>query len=774
MAKRRKKRKQRSGQRSPTNSIDKDVRPDVADDSAARPGVADEPATFRFIEQSRSLYLALFVVLLLGYLWLFYSAPFTVDASGSPMSRFEFQRLLMVDMPDFLRLWTNEDVSKCNVLDRAPILLAALLIVFLGTIIGRRVLSSTRADEGLTRLETAIFSAGVGLSLLSLLTLGIGLTIGFHQRVMCLVIYFGAGGAALVYWLRYRMSRPVVDPVDLPRPRDPRDWLSRRAIWIIVPFVVVILLGAMLPPRSFDVREYHLQVPKEWYQQGRIGFVEHNVYGNMPMGAEMHAIIGMIIMDDWWLGALVGKTVIASFTVLTALALFAFGRRFINTTAGVVAAVVYISIPWVSLVSMHGLIEGVFGFYFATAVYAWLLWARGDDKSRRTSTIALTGFLAGSAVACKYPALLFVVVPIFVGVCVLPKNWLMRRAAETGATHRWRSAAVFLLAVACACGPWLGKNWVLTGNPTYPLLYGVFGGRALTPETARQWRTAHAVPRDEDGRSFSAGQFAASAADVLWKSVLLSPLLMPLAALALIVKKHLRLVWLLAALYLFVLAAWWLLTHRHDRFWVPVLPIVALLAGIGATWTSARLWQHAVIAILFWGCVCNLQMMASKAMQDVRFVVSLDELRTDPPRADAPIQSRIHPAHRALNLNAHVPDGYRVLMVGNAEPFDLEVAALYNTCFNECIFTKLLKGKTAREQLAALRDAKIAFVFVDWKELDRHRSPGGYGYSSDYPQIATLKSLVEQGVLSKPTPPFADDADPRPLSQIFAVRNSIK
>ena len=63
---------------------------------------------------------------------------------------------------------------------------------------------------------------------------------------------------------------------------------------LIVPPVAFVLLAAVLPPADFDVREYHLQVPKEWLQAGRIEFLPHNVYGNMPLGAEMQALLAMV------------------------------------------------------------------------------------------------------------------------------------------------------------------------------------------------------------------------------------------------------------------------------------------------------------------------------------------------------------------------------------------------------------------------------------------------------------------------------------------------
>ena len=41
--------------------------------------------------------------------------------------------------------------------------------------------------------------------------------------------------------------------------------------------------------------------------------------------------------------------------------------------------------------------------------------------------------------------------------------------------------------------------------------------------------------------------------------------------------------------YLF--ATWWLFTHRLDRFWLPLLPPLAVLAGLGADWARNRGWS---------------------------------------------------------------------------------------------------------------------------------------------------------------------------------------
>ena len=46
------------------------------------------------------------------------------------------------------------------------------------------------------------------------------------------------------------------------------NFVGRHWLWLGLPFVAAILLAAMLPPTEFDVCEYHLQAPKEFYPTG--------------------------------------------------------------------------------------------------------------------------------------------------------------------------------------------------------------------------------------------------------------------------------------------------------------------------------------------------------------------------------------------------------------------------------------------------------------------------------------------------------------------------
>ena len=52
-----------------------------------------------------------------------------------------------------------------------------------------------------------------------------------------------------------------------------------------------------------------------------------------------------------------------------------------------------------------------------------------------------------------------------------------------------------------------------------------------------------------------------------------------------------RILWAFAA-YIFL--TWFLFTHRLDRFWLPLLPTLAVLAGLGVEWVRHWGWTALV------------------------------------------------------------------------------------------------------------------------------------------------------------------------------------
>ena len=658
--------------------------------------------------------------------------------------------------------WFPERVIDAGFFDRVPLLLMAAGIVGVAGLAGWLLLVGLGVENRLTRLERSVFAIGLGLQMASLFALGVGLISTLVLGWACLLAAVGVIGLAA--WVIFRRKAAGGDP---PEPvvlagdaRGAARWLGRGFLWCLVPYVFLILWGSTMPPWDFDVREYHLQVPKEWYRAGSITFLPHNVYGNMPLGAEMHALLGMALWGDWWHGALVGKVVMGLFSPLAALAVLAAGRRFFSMTAGVAGAVLCLSTPWLVKTAATGFNEGVLAFYAFMAVYALLLAARDP----RPAWILLSGFFIGSAISTKYTALAMVALPLWLWVLAGPavvarvrRWWEQRKGEGEGAEEAaplpklaWQAAALLMAAAIASSGPWLVKNAWFTGNPVYPLMYSVFDGATRTPEKAAQWHAAHAPPGDTLAEKYGPTAMWHSAKISLWSAKWISPLLLPFALVSLLVRKQRPKVLALWGMLLAMGLVWWLATHRLERFLVPGLPIAALLAGVGVTWNRTPLWRHTTVGLLFWGLVLNFFWCGAwTSRTDTRYFYALDVLRQDPIILTAD--------HARLNeLQPH--GSKRVLLVGDAEPFDLESNALYNTCFDDNVLEQLIAGKTPAEQRAALQDMNVSYVYVDWPEIERYRSPGNYGYT-DYITHDLFRQLMADGVLSAPNRPAFRQVD---------------
>ncbi len=196
--------------------------------------------------------------------------------------------------------------------------------------------------------------------------------------------------------------------------------------------------------------------------------------------------------------------------------------------------------------------------------------------------------------------------------------------------------------------------------------------------------------------------------------------------------------------YLFL--TWWLLTHRLDRFWLPLLPALAVLAGLGGDWARSRGWSILLGAILALGLLTNLTYISTALAGLNEWTGDLVFLRRDiPRRLNAPL----------ARLDAELPAGSRTLLVGQAAVFHVNHSIIFNTVFNDETIETLAKGKSPEQFREALRQRGVTHVYIDWKEIGRHRQPGGYGFT-DFVTRARVAGWVADGVLSAPLSLGAD------------------
>ena len=617
---------------------------------------------------------------------------------------------------------------------RWPFLQAAGILLLAAWCIGA-LITRPLLPAGVSRTERFVLQSGVGLSAQSAWTLfcGAGSWLTpvsvLAPGVICLV------GLLVAFALYGRLTANSA----VSGARTESDSLPVRfwclAIFAASPFVILIMLNGMTPPYDFDVREYHLQGPKEWFLAGRISFLGHNVYTSFPFLSEMLSLSAMVVTGDWNDGALAGKELLATFQLLTTLAVFATARRWFGTSSGLIASIIYLSVPWTYRISLTAYAEGAATFYLISTLMCATIVKTSDGHIRTRRSVLLTGLLAGSAMAAKYPGVLSVVIPV--GFLLI---WSFRRDPRKMLTLSGIYAAGVLITV----GPWLIRNLHDTGNPVYPLVYSIFGADDWSPEMDAKWERAHSSSDHTLIGMLSHLRSVLVGSD--WTSGLLFGLAVP-SILLLRYKSQIRWLWFMV---LWMLVTWWGLTHRIDRFWIPILPAVAVLAG--ATWTlfSTRLWRIPLLTAIISGTLFNLQLWRTELPGYQAGLVDLPTMRTLPIRRDFQY------------LNRHLSADDRILMIGEAEVFDLQIPHAYNTVFDESLFEQWTADPTDDRQWSARRRSKsaadiraelhkrgITHVYVNWLEILRYRQPGSYTYT-DYVTPARLRQLVDAKVLSAP------------------------
>src|SRR5439155_1557247 len=142
--------------------------------------------------------------------------------------------------------------------------------------------------------------------------------------------------------------------------------------------------GALVPPgilwgdepHGYDVLEYHLQLPREWYELHRIVPLHHNVFSYFPTAMEMHYLLAMQLRHGPWAGAYLAQLMHVSVCALSVLAVYAAARTFAEKPPAILAAIAMANVPWVWLLAPVGYNEGAL-ILFTTLALAWLF-CRGD------------------------------------------------------------------------------------------------------------------------------------------------------------------------------------------------------------------------------------------------------------------------------------------------------------------------------------------------------------------------------------------------------------
>jgi hypothetical protein len=102
-----------------------------------------------------------------------------------------------------------------------------------------------------------------------------------------------------------------------------------------------------------------------------------------------------------------------------------------------------------------------------------------------------------------------------------------------------------------------------------------------------------------------------------------------------------------------------------------------------------------------------------------------------------------------IAMDTKLPRDARILLVGPAAVFHLEHPVVYNTVFNRETIEELSRDRDPAAFRRALHDLGLTHLYVDWRDIDRYRQPGNYGFTA-FVTPARFADWVAAGVLERP------------------------
>ncbi len=318
--------------------------------------------------------------------------------------------------------------------------------------IGRRLLPRVcgKRIAAAERGEAALFAAVLGFAVFGAVAFALGAAQLLLRPVLaaCLLVPAASGAVSLVRERPWRGARPSFDGL---------------GVVVALAIVAAMLPRALTPILLHDDNAYHLAIPAAYLAEGGFHYI--------PMlNANMPHLVETLYLFPLSLGDFTAPKVLnLLFHVWTVLGLASYLRGRVGRATAGVACLLYASSPIGIWHMGTGYVEPGIATFLLAGIVAFLRWLEGRDAGHLT----LLGIACGAAAASKYTGWIYALAILGVAAIAI---------ARSGGSPTSRAALALrpLAGFAAIVAPWVVKNLALTGNPLYPMLHGVFGGRDLS------------------------------------------------------------------------------------------------------------------------------------------------------------------------------------------------------------------------------------------------------------------------------------------------------
>jgi hypothetical protein len=381
--------------------------------------------------------------------------------------------------------------------------------------------------------------------------------------------------------------------------------LSSVLLVMILSLCCVEIILSLTPPIARDALIHHLAIPKLWLENG--GFYETRwaPYSYYPMNIDLLYLIPLYFNND-----IFPNFIHMAFGIGTAVLIYIYLNCMYGRFAGLLGVLIFLSTPIVVRMSTVAYVDLGLTFFITASLLSFVQWR--DHKYEEHKWFFLCALTMGLALGTKYNALIAWFFLSFAIVFVYSRD----------TNRQWtalRHGLIFFLISLLVFSPWLVKNIILTGNPVYPLLKGIFNMAGAGSAQG----TASLVSGDTYMGIFKMREMLYG--ESFWETLLipvrfffqgqdhsdrffdgvLNPILIVFVPFAFMVKSEYRnkLFFLFFALF-FILMAFFL-DQLRIRYILPAIPVLTILTVTGliniCKWAEgkARSLKYLLLAAVF-------------------------------------------------------------------------------------------------------------------------------------------------------------------------------
>ena len=449
--------------------------------------------------------------------------------------------------------------------------------------------------------------------------------------------------------------------------------------------------ACLTPPVYYDTLAYHLAVPQQYIQAGRLINMRENIFSFYPQLMQMNSLLFLLVSYE--------LSVKLFYFFMAAMSLVAAAGMAGELKADKkITALLLLTCPLFFLNSARIGSELPLMFFSLLLVFMIIKCA---GTSMKEGEGMMLGFAAGAVISVKYTGAVVYVL----GAAALIRLITTKKAGI-------KSLAAYILIPAALIGPYLIKNYFYSGDPVYPFFTGLFDLEAgLKADAAGYVRHVAGFGLPHTLINLLASPLYVIFGGDMFGGDIISPLfILALVLLPLADTKKM----LLPAVFICLYYIAWFFTGQVLRFLLPLVPVAAVIAG------SAYARIKTKLKYLAFGALIAAQAGASLYFSE-KFLAPLQLFSGT---RDAYIAKEVTYYPAADFINKNTEKGAVVLLLGEARTFYLERQALAYTVFNKRSIFDGFDGMSGEKIMAGLKWRNIGYVLINWAELDRLKAAG--------------------------------------------------